>query len=215
MKNIKISPSMLSADFTRFGDELKLLTDAGADAIHWDVMDGSFVEAITFGAGLISACRKITNVRFDAHLMIDNPEKQIQNFANAGADLITVHAEATRHLHGVLSMIKNLGCMAGVALNPSTQIEQIEYVIDLIDSVTVMTVNPGKSGQKFIESQVVKIEKAKKLCGDDVEICVDGGMNFDTIKLCANAGATTFVSGSFLFKSQNYKDCIQRIRKNV
>ena len=156
MKNIKISPSMLSADFTRFGDELKLLTDAGADAIHWDVMDGSFVEAITFGAGLISACRKITNVRFDAHLMIDNPEKQIQNFANAGADLITVHAEATRHLHGVLSMIKNLGCMAGVALNPSTQIEQIEYVIDLIDSVTVMTVNPGKSGQKFSENRKSK-----------------------------------------------------------
>lgn len=210
---IKISPSMLSADFTKFGEQLAMLANAEADSIHWDIMDGNFVDEITFGAGLIKSCRKITNLRFDAHLMVNSPEKHVQKIIEAGADLITVHAESTSHLHALLSTIKSLGKTAGVALNPATSPECLKYVHDLIDSVTIMTVNPGKSGQKFIPSQIQKISEVKKIVNTNTEICIDGGINFETIKECAKAGANVFVSGAFLFKNPNYKETIQQLRK--
>lgn len=210
---IKISPSMLSADFTKFGEQLAVISDAGVDSIHWDVMDGNFVDEITFGAGLIKSCRKITNLRFDVHLMVNSPEKHIQKITEAGADLITVHVESTAHLHALLSTIKNLGKLAGVALNPTTSVECLKYVYDLVDSVTIMTVNPGKSGQKFIYSQIQKISEAKKIVNINTEICIDGGINFETIKECAVAGANVFVSGAFLFQNSNYKETVQKLRK--
>lgn len=210
---VKISPSMLSADFTKFGEQLSSLEKSGVDSFHWDIMDGHFVDAITFGAELVKSCRKITKLRFDAHLMITSPEKYISKIAEAGADLITVHSESTSHLHSVLSMIKNLGKLAGVAFNPATSVDCLKYVADLIDSVTIMTVNPGKSGQKFIRSQIQKISEVKKLVSADNEICIDGGINFETIKECAKEGANVFVSGAFLFNSLDYRTTIQQLRK--
>lgn len=207
---------MLSADFTALGNELAKLETAGANAIHWDIMDGSFTDSITFGAGLVKACRKITNLRFDIHLMTDSPEKQISKFADAGADLITVHAESARHLHAVLMAIKNEGKLAGVAYNPATPIDNLKYISDLLDSVTIMTVNPGRSGQKFLRSQLQKISAVREIVGkNNFEICADGGINFDTVKEAAQAGANMFVSGAFLFKSENYKDCINQLKKCV
>lgn len=204
---------MLSADFTKLGEQLAMLADAGADSIHWDIMDGHFVESITFGAELIRSCRKITNLRFDIHLMITSPEKYIGKVAEAGADLITIHAESTLHLHATLSMIKKVGKLAGVAFNPATSVDCLRYVSDLVDSMTIMTVNPGKSGQELIHSQVQKISEARNIVGDVTEICVDGGINFETIKECAIAGANVFVSGAFLFQNPNYKENIQQLRK--
>lgn len=210
---VKVYPSMLSADPARLGEELVAVEKAGADGIHWDVMDGSFVDAITFGAHVLAALRPVSSLRFDAHLMVENPEKHLEAFAVAGADSIIVHPETTKHLHRVLGRIKNdFRKMAGVALNPATSPECLEYCWDLLDLVIVMTVNPGSSGQEFIESQLTKIQLLKKIIPKIIEICVDGGINHETAAKCARVGATSFVSGSFLFKNRDYKAGVDTLK---
>lgn len=209
--SVKIYPSMLSADFSKIGEELEKAEQAGADAIHWDVMDGSFVDEITFGAKMIRDHRAKTNLRFDAHLMVNSPERHVENFAQEGADAIIIHAEATQHLGALLARIKKCGKLTGVAFNPATSVECLRYVSDFVDLVLVMTVNPGASGQKFITSQISKIAKIRELTA--AEICVDGGINSETIAACANVGANSFVSGSFIFKSPDYTKSIDALRQ--
>lgn len=207
----KIYPSMLSADFSKIGEELEKIEQAGADAIHWDVMDGAFVNEITFGAKMIRDHRMKSKLRFDAHLMVNFPERHAENFAQAGADAIIVHAEATQNLGALLAKIKKCEKLAGVAFNPATSVECLEYVSDFVDLILVMTVNPGASGQKFIPSQLSKIAKIRELTA--AEICVDGGINSNTIIACANVGANSFVSGSFIFKSQDYKKSLDELKQ--
>lgn len=209
---VKIYPSMLSANPARLGEELAAIEKAGADGVHWDVMDGSFVDAITFGAHVVAALRPFSKLRFDAHLMVENPEKHLETFVGAGADSIILHPEATRHLHKILWRIKNdFGKMAGVALNPATSLECLEYCWDLLDVVVVMTVNPGSSGQKFIESQLKKIQLLRKIAPKTLEICVDGGVNAETAQKCIESGADSLVSGSFVFGSKDYEEAIKKL----
>ena len=203
---------MLSADPTKFGQELEDVKAAGADCIHWDIMDGNYVDAITFGSHVIAAHRKITSLRFDAHLMIENPDRHIENFANAGADSIIVHPETCKHLHKTLQSVKSYGKMSGVALNPATSVSYLEYCADIIDIVLVMTVNPGSSGQVFIESLLEKISVLRKLLPESVEICIDGGINAETAKKCVKNGANSLVTGSYLFKSRDYKEAIKSLK---
>lgn len=210
--NIKVSPSMLSADPTKFGTELMAVENAGADCIHWDIMDGNYVEAITFGSHIVAAHRKMTSLRFDAHLMIENPDKHIENFVKAGADSIIVHPETCRHLHKTLQSIKSHDRMSGVALNPATSIDCLKYCVDIIDIVLVMTVNPGSSGQSFIESQLEKISELRTMLPDSVEICIDGGINSQTAKDCIARGANNLVTGSFLFQNKDYATAIKSLK---
>ena len=209
---MKVYPSMLSANPCCLGDELRELAEA--DGIHWDVMDGNFVNAITFGSHIIKAHREITSQVFDVHLMIANSEKHIENFAKAGADVITIHAESTVHLHAALNSIRSCGCRAGVALNPSTSPDFLQYVMDVVDLILVMTVNPGRSGQSFIYSQLEKIQKIAKMASDNVEICVDGGINPETARACEQMGATSCVAGSYIFNSENYSGAIRELSIN-
>lgn len=207
---MKIYASMLAANPSCFGEELRKVSDA--DGIHWDIMDGSFVDAISFGANVVQSLRKQTQQIFDVHLMVKNPEKHIKTFANAGANIITVHAEATHHLHGTLQKIKSLGKKSGVAINPATSIEFLPYVLDVLDVVLIMTVNPGKSGQTFIMQQIDKIKRVTEIVSDKIAICVDGGINEKTILPCVNAGAKNFVVGSRIFNSDNYSEAIKKLR---
>ncbi|MDR1333651.1 MAG: ribulose-phosphate 3-epimerase [Holosporaceae bacterium] len=207
-----IIPSMLSANASKLGDELISVHNAGADAIHWDVMDGLFVESITFGHHVISAHRELSNLRFDVHLMVENPERHIKNFAQAGADIIIVHAEACKHLHKVLGDIKLLGKKSGVALNPATSPDGIDYCADIVDMVLVMGVNPGSCGQSFIRSQLNKISNLRKRLPPSVEICIDGGITVLNIKECIEHGAHSFVSGSHIFRSPDYSKTIQKMK---
>lgn len=206
---MKVYPSMLSANPCCLGDELRELAEA--DGIHWDVMDGNFVNDITFGAQIIKAHREITSQIFDVHLMVANPENHIENFAKAGADIITIHAEATAHLHAALNFIKSCGCRAGVALTPSTAPDFIQYIMDVVDVILVMTVNPGRAGQSFLYSQLEKIRDVAEMISDDIEICVDGGINSDTAKACEQMGAASCVSGSYIFRSDNYSAAIREL----
>jgi ribulose-phosphate 3-epimerase len=210
--NIKIYPSMLSADPTKLGKELLDIENAGADCIHWDIMDGNYVDAITFGSHIVAAHRKLSSLRFDIHLMIENPDKHIDNFVKAGADFIIVHPETCKHFHKTLQSIKSHGLKSGIALNPATSISTLDYCIDIIDIVLVMTVNPGSSGQIFIESQLEKISKLKNLLPNNIEICIDGGINLNTGKKCIEKGANSLVTGSFLFKSENYAETIKNLK---
>lgn len=213
----RIYPSVLSADFSRLSEEIASVEHSGADALHWDVMDGHFVDNITFGDCLMSSCRKCSSLRFDAHLMVDNPKKHIPLFVNAGADSIIVHAEACTHLHKDLSFIKSFGKLAGVALNPSTPIDHIKYCADLLDIVLIMSVNPGSSGQTFINSQLEKICNVKQLLSSSnckAEICIDGGITSETIGKCYSNGARGFVSGAFIFKNENYSSAIGLLKSS-
>jgi len=213
-----IAPSILSADFTRLGDELTLVEKAGADWIHIDVMDGQFVPNITYGPIIVEACKRSCNLVMDVHLMIETPDLIIPEFARAGADYISVHQEACSHLHRSLQLIKSFGVKAGVALNPATPLSSIEWVIDQLDFVLIMSVNPGFGGQKFIESSVLKIKALSNMLKEknsNAIIQVDGGINNNTIKQVSNAGATSFVAGSAIFNTVNYKETILGLRQNI
>jgi ribulose-phosphate 3-epimerase len=212
---VKIAPSILSADFSKLGEEIKAVEMAGADYIHVDVMDGHFVPNITLGPLVVQAIRPITKLPLDVHLMIEKPELYIEAFANAGADIITVHVEASTHLHRTIQMIKKKGVKAGVVLNPATPVDTIKHIIHDIDLVLLMTVNPGFGGQSFIENVIPKIKEVSELVhayGLNVEIEVDGGVNAETAPLCIEAGANVLVAGSAIYGKKDLKDAISSIR---
>ncbi|NSL51226.1 ribulose-phosphate 3-epimerase [Calidifontibacillus erzurumensis] len=212
---IKIAPSILSADFANLGNEIKDVEKGGADYIHVDVMDGHFVPNITIGPLIVEAIRPVTKLPLDVHLMIENPDLYIPQFARAGADIITVHVEACKHLHRTIHLIKDQGVKAGVVLNPATPVNMIEHILEDIDMVLFMTVNPGFGGQKFIPQVLPKIKTAANWIQErdlNVEIEVDGGVNPETAKLCVEAGATVLVAGSAIFNQEDRQKAIAAIR---
>lgn len=212
----KIAPSILSADFARLGDEIRAVEAAGADYIHVDVMDGRFVPNITIGPLVVEAARRVTGLPLDVHLMIEEPERYVEEFARAGADIIVVHAEACRHLHRVVQQIKGLGKRAGVSLNPATPLCTLEYVLEELDLVLLMTVNPGFGGQSFIESGLTKIHELRKMLdsrGCEAELEVDGGVKPSNIAQIAHAGADVLVAGSAVFGSSDYAATIAEMKR--
>lgn len=214
----RIAPSILSADFTRLGEEIKAVEDAGADWIHVDVMDGHFVPNITMGPIIVEAARQATSLPLDVHLMIENPDRFISDFISAGADLISVHAETGTHLNRTVQIIKESGAKAGVVLNPATPIQAVQWVLEDIDFVLIMSVNPGFGGQQFISNSLEKIRELKKFIqssGLPVLIQVDGGVNKVTIKDISLAGADVFVAGSAVFGSNDYKETIRTFRSLI
>ncbi len=218
-KPVVISPSILSADFSRLGEDVRAVDEAGADWIHVDVMDGRFVPNITIGPLIVEALRPVTKKPLDVHLMIVEPERYVADFAKAGADIISVHAEAssTTHLHRALGQIKELGKMAGVVLNPGSSLEQIEYVLDLCDLVLIMSVNPGFGGQSFIPGVVPKIRQLRQMCderGLDPWIEVDGGLKGANAWQVVEAGANAIVAGSAVFNTPDYAEAIRSIRNS-
>jgi len=213
---IKIAPSILSADFSNLGEEIQNIEKAGADYIHIDVMDGSFVPNITIGNEVVKALRNKTQLPFDVHLMINNPDNHVKAFAEAGADIITIHAEASIHLDRSLALIKSFDKKAGVSLVPSTHEDALDYILEKLDLILVMTVNPGFGGQKFLSSQLKKIENIRKKIeksGRKIELEVDGGINDQTARIAIEAGADVLVSGSYIFGNKNYQQAIQNLKR--
>lgn len=212
---IKIAPSILSADYANLGPSVAKLKDWGADYVHFDVMDGSFVPAISFGAGICKAIRPYTDLPLDVHLMVEHPETQIEAFAKAGADIITIHVEADRHAHRTLQQIHALGCKAGVVLNPGTPVAMAEHLLPSCEMVLVMSVNPGAGGQSFIQEALPKLRQLRQLAQSrnlDLDIEVDGGVNPETAKLCLAAGANVLVAGSSVFSAPDPQAMIARLR---
>ena len=206
MNKIKISPSILSADFTCLADQVREAEEAGVDYIHVDVMDGHFVPNITIGPLVVKALRPITKLPLDVHLMIENPEFYIEDFSKAGADIITVHQEATPHLHRTIQQIHDLGIKAGVSINPSTSVRTLDEIICDVDLILVMSVNPGFGGQSYIHSCTNKIRKVREMLDDrgvSADLEVDGGVNVDTVNEVISAGANAFVAGSAIFNDKN------------
>lgn len=215
---IKIAPSILSADFSRLGEEIVRLERAGADIIHIDIMDGHFVPNITIGPPVVAALRRYTKLVFDVHLMIENPDRYIDDFIDAGADIVCVHAEACTHLNRTLQIIKRRGKKAAVALNPATSLTCLDWVLEDISMVLLMTVNPGFGGQSYIESVTEKIKKLRMMINEkelDIDIEVDGGISLDNITKVTEAGANVIVSGSAVFKAQDMAAFIKALRDNA
>ncbi|MFQ5328431.1 MAG: ribulose-phosphate 3-epimerase [Thermodesulfobacteriota bacterium] len=214
----KIAPSILSADFARLGDEIKAVEEGSADYIHIDVMDGHFVPNITIGPFVVEAVRRITTLPLDVHLMIESPERAIPHFAAAGSDIMTVHAEACPHLHRTVQQIKELGVRAGVSLNPSTSVTVLDHILEELDLVLVMSVNPGFGGQQFIPSSLKKVREIRErldASGCKAELEIDGGIKIANIGEASRAGADVFVAGSAVFGSDNYSDTIKSMKEEV
>ena len=212
---IKIAPSILSADFAKLGEEIKDVERGGADYIHVDVMDGHFVPNITIGPLIVEAIRPVTKLPLDVHLMIENPDDYIEEFARAGADYITVHVEACKHLHRTIGLIKSLGVKAGVVLNPATPVNTMQHVINHVDMVLMLSVRPGCGGRSFIPEGLQKIRGVKAIADEfnpALEIEIDGGVNEETAKLCIEAGANVLVAGSAIYNQSNRKAAIAAIR---
>lgn len=214
---IKIAPSILTADFFKLGDEIKSIENAGADLIHIDVMDGHFVPNITIGSLVVKAIKPNTNLPLDVHLMIENPDNYIESFAKNGADIISVHVEATDHLHRTIQLIKSYGVKAAVAINPATPLCELEYIIGDIDMVLLMSVNPGFGGQKFIPNVLPKIRQVREMIerkGLTIDIEVDGGVNEQTVKEVIEAGANVLVAGSYVFGNDNRELAISKLKNS-
>lgn len=215
---IRIAPSILNADFSQIGSQIEILEQAGADLLHLDVMDGRFVPNLTFGPPVVKSLRRWTRLPFDVHLMVQEPERFLEPFAQAGANILTVHAEACPHLHRIIQSIKALGLRAGVALNPATPLQVLDYVLEDLDQVLIMTVNPGWGGQSFIRSMIGKIAALRELLiARDLlaEIQVDGGINLETMKPVVEAGATSLVVGSALFNDGELAASVGRYRREA
>ena len=213
---VLVAPSILSADFSKLGEEIKAVEHAGADWIHIDVMDGHFVPNITIGPVVISKIRKISDIFFDVHLMIENPGKYVEQFAKAGADLITIHAEACDDILSTINKVKDLGCKVGVSINPETSLDVIKEIIQNVDLVLIMSVHPGFGGQNFIEDVLPKIKKTRDIISKidkEIHLEVDGGINDKTAKTAIEYGADVLVAGNFVFTNASYRDAIKSLKQ--
>ncbi len=218
MPSIQVAPSLLSADFSKLADEIKNVEKAGASFLHLDVMDGHFVPNITFGPCIVEAVKKCSTLSLDVHLMIEHPEKYIEDFVKAGANKISVHAEACTHLHRVIQQIKQLNVDCGIALNPHTPLDVLDFVLEELDFVLIMTVNPGFGGQSFIPSMIPKLQKLHEMIQKknyNISIEVDGGINDNTAKQVMQAGANWLVAGSYIFKHSSYEQAIKQLRQTA